>query len=423
MWLVWTFRLEKNMPDNWKNVKLGDVATFLKGKGLSKDEIVPGGSRECIHYGELFTKYGENIRSIISRTDLGGSLVLSEANDVLMPTSDVTPRGLSTASYIDKSGVVLGGDVLVVRPDSSELFGLFFAYYVRAMQHEVIRLVSGSTVFHLYGSDLKKLQLHLPPLLEQKRIVAILDVWEQYLNTLDSEIEIKRNIKKGLMQKLITSKVRLSGYFDSWEDVIIQDICNVKRGGSPRPIEQYITNNPDGLNWLRIGDIKSGSRYIVSTSQKIKPEGLKKTTMVHPGDFILSNSMSFGRPYIMKISACIHDGWLALMNINDRVNKAFLFYMLSSEYMQSKFSALSAGSGVQNLKKETVEGMTIKLPSKSEQDDIAELLTDMDEQLEMLVKKRSAIFAQKKYLIHNLVTGKIRIDDIEDKTSKELQYA
>lgn len=174
----------------------------------------------------------------------------------------------------------------------------------------------------------------------------------------------------------------------SWQTKKLGDIATIKRGGSPRPIQDYLIGiHEEGYNWLKIGDVPEGSRYIYSTTAKIKPSGLNKTTLVKKGDFILSNSMSFGRPYIMMTDACIHDGWLALQNIDSTTNKQFLYYLLTSEHMQNKFKNYSAGSGVQNLKKETVQDIDFKAPDKPEQERIVEILETWDEFVEQLEKK------------------------------------
>ena len=408
---------------SWKIVRLGDIANFHKGKGLPKSQISKDGKFECIHYGELFTKYQENIIKVISKTDENHGVFLSKKNDVIMPTSDVTPRGLSTASYISKDGVILGGDVLVIRSDPTKLYGLFLAYFITANKHKVIRLVSGSTVFHLYGSDMAKLELSLPPLNDQITIANLIEVWNRYIELLDKKILLKQNAKKSLMRNLLGAKIRLPKFEDTWENVTLGDVCEIKRGGSPRPIEDYITTDPDGLNWLRIGDIEQGSRFIYSTKEKIKKEGLKKTTYVQSGDFILSNSMSFGRPYIMKIDACIHDGWLALMNISSDVNKSFLYYLLSSEIIQAKFKSISAGSGVQNLKKETVATVDVKMPSKAEQDAIAKLLHCADDEIDELQTKRKLVIQQKQYLLDSLISGRILTPESFDTKNRELVHA
>ena len=92
---------------------------------------------------------------------------------------------------------------------------------------------------------------------------------------------------------------------DGWTYERLGNICSVARGGSPRPIENYLTNDENGLNWIKIGDTEQGGKYIFSTKEKIRPDGLSKTRYVHCGDFLLTNSMSFGRPYILKTDGCI----------------------------------------------------------------------------------------------------------------------
>ena len=122
----------------------------------------------------------------------------------------------------------------------------------------------------------------------------------------------------------------------SWQQVKLGDIFKIARGGSPRPIDQYITDDPNGLNWISIKDASNSSKYIYKTEKKIKPEGLHKTRLVHPDDFLLTNSMSFGRPYIMKTTGCIHDGWLAMEDIDEKLDKIFLLYSLNqmTEYFR-----------------------------------------------------------------------------------------
>ena len=115
-----------------------------------------------------------------------------------------------------------------------------------------------------------------------------------------------------------------------WEIKKLDELCEIARGGSPRPIKQFITNDPDGVNWIKISDASSSSKYIYETKEKIKPIGIKHSRLVNEGDFILSNSMSFGRPYIMRTSGCIHDGWLVLKDKSGLFDQDYLYYFLGS---------------------------------------------------------------------------------------------
>ena len=154
---------------------------------------------------------------------------------------------------------------------------------------------------------------------------------------------------------------------EGWTYKRLGDICTIERGGSPRPIDAFITTEDKGFNWIKIGDAVEGSKYISSTKEKIKPEGLKKTRFVHKGDFILSNSMSFGKPYILNIDGCIHDGWLVIHDENDTFDKSFLYYLLGSPNMYREFKRLAVGGVVNNLNSKVVRDVIVPVPPLQEQ--------------------------------------------------------
>ena len=158
-----------------------------------------------------------------------------------------------------------------------------------------------------------------------------------------------------------------------WNYIKIGDVCTVERGGSPRPIDKFITDDPNGINWIKIGDA-TDSMYITETAQKIIPEGMKKSRYVQPGDFLLSNSMSFGRPYILKIDGCIHDGWLVLRDNGGVFDKRFLYYYLSSPSTYQKFKNMAVGGVVNNLNSDMVRGVTVPIPKMEEQIEIVQTL-------------------------------------------------
>jgi len=161
-----------------------------------------------------------------------------------------------------------------------------------------------------------------------------------------------------------------------WNYVKIGDVCTVERGGSPRPIDKFITDDPNGINWIKIGDA-TDSMYITETAQKIIPEGMKKSRYVQPGDFLLSNSMSFGRPYILKIDGCIHDGWLVLRDNGGVFDKRFLYYYLSSPSTYQKFKNMAVGGVVNNLNSDMVRGVTVPIPKMEEQIEIVQTLDNV----------------------------------------------
>lgn len=181
----------------------------------------------------------------------------------------------------------------------------------------------------------------------------------------------EKKIKKSKPLAPITDDEKPFDIPDSWEWVRLGDVITILRGGSPRPIKKYLTDDPQGINWIKIGDSKPNSKYIEYAAEKIIPEGLSKTRIVSKGDFLLSNSMSFGRPYILKINGAVHDGWLILSDYDHLFNKDYLYYLLSSGFINTQFMNLATGSTVKNLNRERVANTIAVVPPLSEQSRIA----------------------------------------------------
>lgn len=173
-----------------------------------------------------------------------------------------------------------------------------------------------------------------------------------------------------------------------WATASLGEIFDIARGGSPRPIDSYVTDDPNGINWVMIGDAKEGSKYITSTKKRIRPEGAQRSRRVKPGDFLLTNSMSFGKPYIMQTEGCIHDGWLAMSPRNGNVDPDFFYHLLGSKTLYSEFERRASGATVKNLNIDLVRGVTVPFPPLLEQRRIAGVLDKADA---LRAKRRAAI--------------------------------
>ena len=194
--------------EKWEVISLGKVAEFMRGRALSKSDMSEDGNYKCVHYGQLFTEYKELIREVKSRTNKSDGYFYSKDNDVLMPTSDVTPRGLATASCIRENGVILGGGILVIRLHSG-YDGLYLSYFIALNKTSILKLVKGSTVFHLYANDLANLEVQFPSLKEQIAITKVLNDIDIEIETLEQKLAKYQMLKKGMTQVLLTGKVRL----------------------------------------------------------------------------------------------------------------------------------------------------------------------------------------------------------------------
>ncbi|WP_165784672.1 restriction endonuclease subunit S [Solitalea longa] len=261
---------------------------------------------------------------------------------------------------------------------------------------------SGSGVPTLNRNDVHDTKIPLPPLPEQQAIAEALSDADAWIESLEKLIVKKRLIKQGAMQQLLTPK-------DGWEVKKLGEVINVYRGGSPRPIQDYLTDKSDGLNWIKIGDTSASGKFIVSANEKIIAEGEKNSRRVFPGDFLLSNSMSFGRPYILKIEGCIHDGWLVLQNYQASFETEFLYYLLTSKYILDQYKSKAAGSSVLNLNKELVSSVELIIPSLTVQTRIATILSDMDAELEALENQLAKARQIKQGMMQELLTGRVRL--------------
>ena len=208
-----------------------------------------------------------------------------------------------------------------------------------------------------------------------------------------------KNNKQFLSPKLRFPEFRGSG---GWSATVLGELSEVVRGGSPRPIDDFLTTAVDGLHWLKIGDVDKEAKYVTHTAEKVRQEALSKTRVVNPGDLILSNSMSFGRPYILQIKTCIHDGWIAVTHIAKETERDFLYYLISAPNSQNYFINNAAGSGVQNLNADIIKVLPVCYPTSSEQQKIADCLSSVDELIAAQARKVDALKTHKKGLMQQL---------------------
>lgn len=201
---------------------------------------------------------------------------------------------------------------------------------------------------------------------------------------------------------------------NGWEVKKLGEVAEIYRGASPRPIAKYLTDSSLGIPWIKIGDINPNDKYITTTKEKITQDGAKHSKIIHSGYFILSNSMSIGRPYISKITGCIHDGWLSINNYERNINIDYLYYALNSQYIKKSFANNASLGTVTNLNSDIVKNTHILLPPLAEQEKIAEILTLWDKAIEQTKELIAYKEKHKKGLMQNLLTGKKRLHGFTD---------
>ncbi|WP_238529147.1 restriction endonuclease subunit S [Acidithiobacillus thiooxidans] len=300
--------------------------------------------------------------------------------------------------------------VTIVRPKDGLFFPEFFGYALIAIENQIQEGGEGcGGQTELARSKLANdYHVSFPTSIpEQRRIVAILDEAFEGIAT------AKANAEKNLQNAREVFESYLNAVFsqrgEGWVEKRLGDVCEIARGGSPRPIKAFLTDDEDGINWVKISDASSSSKYIYNTAEKIVQAGVKRSRLVHNGDFLLSNSMSFGRPYIMRTTGCIHDGWLVLSAYEKYLNQDFLYQVLGSQYVFEQFDKLAAGSTVRNLNIDLASSVIIPIPPKSVQDALAIKNTELDQEVQHLEsiyqQKLAALDELKQSLLHQAFNG------------------
>ena len=295
-------------------------------------------------------------------------------------------------AQVDRTDIALAQRVIKYRPKDKNLNSTYLKYVLLSdkFQEKLVNNSTGWVVWWIKWSTLHELTIPLPPLEVQEKIVTELDGYQKIIDWAKAIVESYKP----------TIKIN-----PEWEMVKIGEICQIERWASPRPIDAYITEDTNWLNWVKIWDTKWVTKIINSTKEKITPEWAKKSRKVFVWDFILSNSMSFGRPYIMWTEWYVHDGRLILRNDDNKITKDFLYYILSSANTYNQFEQLATWWVVKNLNSDLVKQVNIPLPSLEEQNQI---VAEIEKEEAMVESAKQLIEVFEKKI-------KDRIDEIRGK--------
>jgi len=390
------------IPEDWEVVKLGDIATFYKGKGISKKDISEDGI-PCIRYGELYTKYDEKIQDIFSKTNLDKeNLFLSQANDILIPASGETAIDLATASCLLKNNVGIGGDINVIR---SNMNGIFLSYYLNIVAKiNIASLAQGVSVIHLYSSHLRSLYIVKLPLKEQQKIAYILTTWDRAIKKTETLITAKEKLKKGLIQKLLSGEVRFDGFDGEWEEVRLNQVLFHRA----RPI-----NKPKEGYW-RLG-LRSHAKGTFHTFVD-DPMIVSMDTLyvVKENDLIVN--ITFAWEHALAIATKNDEDKLVSHRFPTYVFKSeydanfFKYYMFQPRFKYKLVNISPGGAGRNRvMSKKDFLKLKVTIPRKQEQQKIAQVLTTANKETELLKKELEALKEQKRGLMQRLLSGEVRV--------------
>ncbi|NIB89783.1 restriction endonuclease subunit S [Streptococcus pseudopneumoniae] len=434
-----------DIPDTWEWVRFSTLVEIVRGGSPRpiKDYLtyeVDGINWIKIGDTEKGEKYINNVKEKIKKSGLNKTRFVKKGTFLL-----TNSMSFGRPYILNVDGAIHDGWLAISNYENSlNRDYLFYILSSNVVYSQFLSLISGAVVKNLNSDKVASILIPLPPLAEQQRIIeaieSALEKVDEYaesynrLEQLDKEFpdKLKKSILQYAMQgklveqdpndesvEVLLEKIRAekqklfeegkikkkdldisivsqgddNSYYEevpyeipkSWEWVRFSTLVEIVRGGSPRPIKDYLTSEVDGINWIKIGDTEKGEKYINNVKEKIKKSGLNKTRFVKKGTFLLTNSMSFGRPYILNVDGAIHDGWLAISNYENSLNRDYLFYILSSNVVYSQFLSLISGAVVKNLNSDKVASILIPLPPLPEQSRIVDKIEQFFAHIDALI--------------------------------------
>ncbi|QRQ59988.1 restriction endonuclease subunit S [Sphingobacterium multivorum] len=359
----------------WETKKLGEIATFSKGKGISKSDIAENGLTECIRYGELYTYYGEVINDIKSKTNVDTSnLVLSEVNDVIIPASGETTIDIATASCVLKSGIALGGDLNIIKTENN---GVFLSYYLNNKKKmEIANLAQGISVVHLYSSQLATLTLSFPKLKEQNRISTFLALFDERIQTQNKIIEelklLKNTIRYQLYEQILNQENEL---------VQVKDALNYEQ-----PTKYLVTNTDYSSDISLIPVLTANKAFVLGYTDE-------EYGIYDKGQCIIFDDFTMDVKFVDFLFK-VKSSAIKILTAKPNVNLKFIFEYLS-------FLNLSSNEHKRHYISE-IEPMEIQLPNYIQQKHVANFLSSIDDKVKTEFEIHMLLIKQKQYLLANL---------------------
>lgn len=379
--------------DEWEELRLGELGSFSKGKGISKSDLSETGNK-CILYGELYTKYGSSVNEIKSYTLLDTkNLVKGILGQVLIPSSGETPIDIATATVINTDeDVYIGGDLNIISLNN-DTDGKFISFSINGKNKEKLsKFAQGKTVVHLYNNDVKKLAIKIPKNLdEQQRIGDFFIKLDRQIELEEQKLEKLEQQKKGYMQKIFSQQLRFKDEngdnYPDWEEEKLGDLYDKgKAGGTPKStVAKYYNGD---IPFLSISDITEQGKFIVKTEKKLTESGLQNSTAWLVPKYSINYAMyaSVGYLSINKITLATSQA-IFNMTFNDHKIVEYIYYYLNYIREINILEKL-VGTGTQsNLSASTMKKMVVTLPCKKELEKVVGILVQLDNSINLQIRK------------------------------------
>ncbi len=395
----------------WKQVELELICQKISvGLAISVTPHMSDKGTKLIRNQNIRSNYFDRSSVVYVSNDFANTqeTKLVRAGDVISVRTGVNIG--ETCVVPDDFDGALTFTTLIVRPNNSLLDSFYLSQYMNSHlgRAEITRLTVGGGKENLNSGDLKKYRIFLPPIHVQKEIAEVLYTWDEVSAKIEKLIAAKQKFKKALMQKLLTGKLRFQKFGSvSWKLIKLGQVAEIRRGASPRPIGDPSYFSETGRGWVRIADVTASRTYLTQTTQYLSELGESKSVPVNPGDLIMSICATIGVPRIVKMKACIHDGFVVIRPRSDDLSRLFLYHFL--DFLSPRLAGSGQPGTQKNLNTTLVSDISIPAISHEEQSDIATTLSLIDEEIYKLQEQVQQLQKQKRGLMQKLLTGEWRV--------------
>ncbi|HDE0755864.1 TPA: restriction endonuclease subunit S [Staphylococcus aureus] len=403
---------KKNVPElrfpgfegEWEEKKLGDVATFAKGKLGAKKDVSQNGV-PIILYGELYTKYGAIVSKIFSKTDIPeNKLKIAKKNYVLIPSSGETAIDIATASciYLNK-GVAVGGDINILTPQKQD--DRFISLSINGInKNELSKYAQGKTVVHLYNNDIKNLKIVFPSEFEEQvRIGDFFSKLDRQIELEEQKLELLQQQKKGYMQKIFSQELRFKDEngeeYPEWEEKQLGEVAEIIGGGPPSTKNKLYWNGE--INWF--SPIEIGNKtYVYSSQKKITEEGLRKSSakILPVGTILFTSRAGIGKTAILAKESTTNQGFQSIVPRKGVLDSYYVYTI--SNILKILAEKVSAGSTFSEISKKQMEQLNLNIPMIKEQKNISKFFSKFDNLIEIQERKLKLLKQQKQGLLQKM---------------------
>ena len=396
----------KGYTEDWEQRKLDDVAEFSKGSGYSKGDLIESGT-PIILYGRLYTKYETIISDVDTFVEAKDGSVYSKGGEVIVPASGETAEDIARAASVDKSGILLGGDLNVVMPNE-DINSAFLAISISngSSQRELARKAQGKSVVHIHNEEIRNLIVPFPTKAEQNKIENYFADFDNLITLHQRKCDETKKLKKCMLQKMFPKEgekvpeIRFSGFTGDWKQRKLGDVAEIIGGGTPKT---SINDYWDGeINWYAPAEI-GNLIYVSSSQRKITKLGLNKSSakILPVGTVLFTSRAGIGKTAILACEGCTNQGFQSIVPRKGMLDSYFIF--VRTEELKRYAETVGAGSTFVEVSGKQMMDIELMLPiTIEEKQTIGNYFAEIDSLITFHHQKCDELKNIKKFMLQNM---------------------